>query len=67
MTIIFASLAFTCMVTFTVTVCRNVIKNKSIAGWLLPEGATKIEKVLLGASFSLVLVFAILGATWGQI
>ncbi len=62
MKIIFGGLAILSQAIFLITILRNMIRQKSISSWLQPEGTTKKEKIILGASFVLILVFAAAGA-----
>jgi len=65
--IFFAFLAITSQIVFAVTLIRNWGRNKSVTAWLQEEGTTGKEKTILSVSFVCILVFAVLGATWGRL
>lgn len=67
MNLLFGIIAFSCQMIFAIAVVRNMIRNKSITAWLMPEGTTKTEKITMGLSFPAILIFAVLGAIWGRI
>jgi hypothetical protein len=46
-----------CPIVFVIVLIRNIIKQKSLFGWLFPGGTTKIERIIL---FSCVFIFFVL-------
>lgn len=65
--IIFGFLAALCEIVFFVCIYRNMIKNKSISGWIFSDGTTKKEKILLLTCFLLGIIFALIGAYFGYL
>ena len=59
--IIFGVASAVNLIVFFFCLGRNMIVRKSVISWLLEEGTTKNEKIILSISFTLVLVFALLG------
>jgi len=46
-----------CPIAFMVVLIRNIIKHKSLVGWLFPGGTTRTERIIL---FLCVFIFFLL-------
>jgi hypothetical protein len=46
-----------CPIVFMIILIRNIVKRKSLVGWLFPGGTTKTERIVL---FSCVFIFFLL-------
>jgi len=54
-TLIAATIIVFFQITFLVVLFRNIIKRKSLVGWLFPGGTTKLERTLLIVSLLIIL------------
>ncbi len=50
------AIAIICQLTFLIVLTRNLVKRKSIFGWLFPQGTTKKEKILLIGSIVVLII-----------
>jgi hypothetical protein len=57
-TVIAAIIIVFFQITFLVVLFRNIIKRKSLVGWLFPGGTTKAEKALL--IFSILIILSVI-------